>query len=244
VEGAFCIEIEGVGKLADRDTGSRPGPSRVKSWSWTKKIVAGVIATAAAIGTMAGAYTVVSGLANWIQHKDDPPSEFSQTPKLGLELWQEGAQASMHSADSSGITSIRVKMVAKPFELRFPQPPAHVAVRICGWTDNSVFDLPEPGVQMENTRCFAPGHGVADYEYASGRMVIARDGMNYLVDNRIRPAGDGKAKTYFSNIVTEPYSVVPVADLKGKKLFLTVVIDSNSDQFISYGEYEYLELDF
>ncbi|BCW69722.1 hypothetical protein NicSoilB8_07660 [Arthrobacter sp. NicSoilB8] len=230
--------------MADGDTGSRPGPSRVRKWSLTKKIVTGLIATAAAIGTLAGAYTVVSNMANWFQHKDDPPSEFEQTPKLGLQFLQDGVQVGMHSADSSDITSIRLKMLTKPFELRFPQPPPHVAVQICGWTDSSVFDLPAQGVRMEDAGCFAPGHGVADYEYASGRMVIAREGMNYLVDNRIIPAGDGKGKTYFSTIVTEPYATVPLTKLKGKTLFLTVVIDYNSDQFISFGEYEYVELDF
>ncbi|MBA9001782.1 serine/threonine protein kinase [Thermomonospora cellulosilytica] len=165
-----------------------------------------------------------------------------RSPRIGLEIWQNGALAPMDFADRD-LPSVRVTMRRAPFELRFPKPPADVPVRICAWTDSSVFDL-EDGADVTPHTCMGAGRGLADTAFGSATLYLNNEGHNHLVGDRVATHSAQQDKVLFS-VLHQEGREIPLADFEGT-LYLTVFIDKNADGRFNAvrprAEYEYLIL--
>lgn len=223
------------------------GPS-VKGWlrnlSGPKKVVAGVLAVAATIGTLWGGISAVveasQRISTWVD--DRTKSELLVTPRLGLQLWQNDVQNEMFFRDESSDV-IRVAMKADPFELRFPrEQDRELGIRICAWVDESIFII-DAGMKREQVPFFTPGTGVADYDYGSGRLLLADKAHNYFVGTRIAQQSETQDKIYVATVARSEAATTPLTRQK-EDLFLVAYVDKNKDNVIDLGEFEYVVLDF
>ncbi|MCP2322112.1 hypothetical protein HDA40_000619 [Hamadaea flava] len=166
-----------------------------------------------------------------------PPSEVARTPRLGLEFWQ-GQQLSPMRVDRGTVETVYVTMRDEPFFLRFPRPPKDLAVQICAFTDPTIFNLRD-GLAVADTEQFAPGMGMADSDYSSGRLNLVDVRNNYFVDTRIQPYSTDLGQIYISTIAARREAPGATGDV-----YLTVFVDRDRDKVVDFGEYEYLVLDY
>jgi len=163
-------------------------------WSRSKKIVVGVFAALAGIGTASGGVKAVGEAWNWWERRSQPQSELEQTQSLGLEFWQGKPKNAMFPVRSSAYEweSVRVSLKREPFEIRIPKHKR--AVQICAWTDDSIFQLTE-GLSNARPRSevqfYRPGTGLADSEYYSAILKLSNDAHMYLTGNRLASASPG-----------------------------------------------------
>lgn len=172
--------------------------------------------------------------------------EVARSPRLGLEVWQEGASAPMSLDQLDGLDDpvTTVSMKRAPFELRFPALAKDRALQVCAYTDRSVFSIAD-GDKVADHSCFRPGTGVADYEYGSGTLYLNKQGHNYLVGTRVARHSDTQDKVLFSTIFRDDAST-PVTEQR-EDLYLAVFTDLNGDGVFKRageGEYEFVVLDF
>jgi hypothetical protein len=166
----------------------------------------------------------------------------ARTPRLGLEFWQNGAEAPMsfQPSETGDRDVVRVSMRPGPFELRFPRQRPEIAVRICAWTDSTIFSLQE-GEDFRIHQFFGEGRGLVDYEYGSGTLYLDNQGMNYLVGTRIAHQSEAVDKVYFS----QTWNGAPTSlSRQSTDLFMTIFINKNDDAKFQLGEYEYMVLHF
>lgn len=166
-----------------------------------------------------------------------------RSPRLGLEVWQDGAAVPLVLEDAADDAPLTVAALRQdPFELRFPTLAEGQALQICAWTDQSVFDI-DQGSAVGEHPCFRPGTGVADYEFGSGTIYISgKTGHNYLIADRVATASDTQDKYYVSQVF-EDGADTPITQYTGA-LYLTCFIDKDGNELFDVGEYDYLELDF
>ncbi len=148
---------------------------------------------------------------------------------------------------SSGRDLVVMHMRADPFEIWFPTlSNEDDGLRVCAWKDDSVFSL-QSEMQMDSTRCFSLGTGMAMAEYANGLIWQTPEAHNYFLQNRIEPAGvDGYSKVYLSRI-GEPgpsEEAIPLHDGSIEHLYLVTLIDRDGDRIVDSSDYEYLSLSF
>ncbi|MFI6299887.1 serine/threonine-protein kinase [Nonomuraea sp. NPDC050790] len=173
-----------------------------------------------------------------------PVGDVTRSPRLGMEIWQDGKPAALSLDDlDSPVTSARLKVA--PFELRFPKLPEGRALQICAWTGKSVFSIKD-GAKVDSHPCFRPGTGVADYEYGSGTLYLNdNDGHNHLVGNRVAAQSATQDKVFVAKVFRDGADT-PLADFTGT-LYLAAFIDLNGDKAFKRageGEYDYLALTF
>ena len=163
-----------------------------------KKSRAMVVGAAAAV---AAAVAVTAGLVTWSLQNDSspPPSPSpsassgnradgpSRSPRLGLEFWQNGAAIPMAINETSAGTNATVTVTMKPapFQLRFPKKPGEQSLKICAWSDSTIFTQ-RAGKPSKSDPCFGEGHGMADYEFGSGSLILNNEGFNYLIGTRFQ----------------------------------------------------------
>lgn len=209
-----------------------------------KRFAAAAVVVAGAIVTLSGAYKVVTDFAGDLFGDAPPVSEFDRTPNAGLEFWQDDAAVPMLYRDDAQHV-VRVVLEPAPFTLRLPAVDARTAVEVCAWTGDELFArgprAPEP-VRAHRVPCLRPGRGVADQEYASGRLSLDWGAKNYLYGNRLRSAGD-QTQAYFSTTITLAGGERPLTEQR-QPLYLLVYVDRNADRLIDPGEYEAVELTF
>jgi len=139
---------------------------------------------------------------------------------------------------------VTVTMKTAPFELRFPKQAKDVAVEVCAWVDDSVFHI-EDGASLSTDPRFAPGTGLADYEYGSGTLYLDNEGHNHFVDTRIASQSATQDKVYIAQTWRAQQSS-PLQRQRGD-LYLTVYIDKNKDgkaTLTGPAEYEFVILHF
>lgn len=170
-------------------------------------------------------------------------NQIAKTPRLGLEVWQGGAASPMSLGDQEDpVTTVAMK--AEPFELRVPSLGKDLAMRICAWTDESVFRI-EAGAKTESHPCYSPGTGIADFEHGSGTLFLNQEGHNYLIDTRLAKHSEEQDKILVSQFGTAGAST-SVDQWKGD-VYLSVFIDKDGDDTFDRtgpAEFEYVILDF
>ncbi|MBN6057241.1 protein kinase, partial [Nonomuraea sp. RK-328] len=169
--------------------------------------------------------------------------QLSRTPRLGLEVWQDGAASPLSLSDlDRPVTTADMKRT--PFELRFPTLKKDEALQVCAWTDDSVFSITGGG-KVADHPCFRPGTGIADYEYGSGRLYLNNEGHNYLIGTRVSHQSDTQDKVFVSRFFRDKADT-SVADQR-RDVYLTVFRDLDGDgtfKRAGEGEYEYMVLHF
>ena len=86
--------------------------------------------------------------------------ELMRTPELGLEFWQRDQKNLMFAAQGEKRV-IRVLLKPAPFEIRCPHFEA--AVRICAWSDASIFDAIDARKKARGHPVFLTWHGKSRY---------------------------------------------------------------------------------
>ncbi|GLU48536.1 hypothetical protein [Nocardiopsis ansamitocini] len=171
------------------------------------------------------------------------PDGLPRTPRLGIEVVQSGTTVGVAADAGSGDSrTSQVALERLPFELRVPDLDEETPVRICAWTDDSVFSL-DSDTELEDVLCMAPGTGAADTEYSSGILFLGTDRHNHLVGTRLRDTPDGARAAYYDTVHDARDRAVPIADWEDD-LYLAVVVDRDADEAIGNSEYEYLALGF
>jgi hypothetical protein len=176
----------------------------------------------------------------------------------------------MFFSNEGGKEKVRVPMKPEPFEMRFPRPDgfprpdARSSLQVNGWVDDLNFTAQEgtrldaildsnPEGPEDVKSPFLYGQGMADYQYGSGRLVLAKYACMYLGGTRVEPISGGKAKAYFSTGEVAVYGkhwYIPTGykahslTEQNEAIFLTVFTDRNENGVIDVGEYENIVLDF
>ncbi|GAA3184548.1 serine/threonine-protein kinase [Nonomuraea roseoviolacea] len=231
-----------------KDT-TRPGQARARA------VVRSAVVVGAAAALVAGAVLLTTNLGRGPGPTPTPtptPSapvtpaaagQLSRTPRLGLEVWQDGAASPLSLSDlDKPVTTVAMKR--SPFELRFPTLKKDEALQVCAWTDDSVFSISDGG-KVADHPCFRPGTGIADYEYGSGRLYLDNEGHNYLIGTRVSHQSGTQDKVYVSRFFRDKVDTA-VADQR-QDVYLTVFRDLDGDgtfKRAGEGEYEYVILHF
>jgi hypothetical protein len=221
----------------------------VKAWfdrlEGVRKVLVLVLFVVTLIPTVFGAIKGWGEVADWWNDRDKPASEFDRSPHAGLEFWQGEEAAPMVSRDDSGQV-VRVVLDPAPFFMRVPAVDEKTAVEVCAWTSDKFFRYepdPSAGTSADRIPCMRLGRGVADDEYASGRLYLNPEGRNYLIGNRLRQHSSTLDQAFFSRTHTRDGGDAPLTGQKDS-IYLLVYIDRNANRNIDYGEFEKVELDF
>ena len=180
---------------------------------------------------------------DWFEDRGEGQSEFDRTPNVGLEFWQDGTLAPMLFQDGND-DLIRVELDPGPFTMRVPSVEEEMAVEVCAWTDESVIRHKpnDPDIPANKIPCMRPGRGIADEEYASGRLYLNKEAKNYLIGTRLRKHSAELDQAFFSRTWLGDRQS-PLSQQEDP-LYLAVYIDRNANRIIEFGEYEAVELKF
>jgi hypothetical protein len=256
------VTIDNPEQRSERRSGIRGWFGRL---SLTRQILAGVLALAAAIGTIAGAVQATANLLEWWSQRTAEPS-LVRSPWLGLEVWQDGSRNPVLVENER---TVKVPMSRKDFELRIPIQEESFLILICAWTDNSVFLNSQGGdIYKVGGSCVAPGHGMASSPFGEATLVLGNKASNVFcyakVDRELCPLNaptvDGQVNLYVGWVSPGPSHAfkggsppsiqkkTPLTELD-KDIFLTVFTDRNPRNWrdrpaVKNYEYEYVVLDF
>jgi hypothetical protein len=214
--------------------------------------VEAVLAVAAAIATLAGAGAAVIGIVRWVRHRYQPKGDIGQTPRLGLQFWQQATLAPMKLGPESPDPVVTVSLARQPFEIWFPNLPEKVALRIATATDPTILSISHgcdlsrtdlTGADQRFSDYFGPGHGGADFEYGgAGLFLDSKDACNYFIGSRVQFAAEGMSKVAVGAWVQNGVRI-PIYKNVGD-VYLLAFIDSNLNEICDLGELEHLHLRF
>jgi serine/threonine protein kinase len=170
----------------------------------------------------------------------------SRSPRLGLEFWQNGAAVPMAMKDTPDGTNTTVTVTLKPapFQLRFPKKAGEQSLKICAWTDATIF-TPRAGKPAKSDPCLGEGHGMADYEFGSGSLILNNQGFNYLIGTRIQSLSADTNKVDYAQIY-QNQTAIPLQNQKSD-LYLAVYMPQAKDgtfHLTGPAELEYVVLRF
>jgi hypothetical protein len=226
-----------------RHAGAARASSRWQLLSWPKKILSGLLATAVAVSTLWGGVSAARQATDWFADRRDrsEPTELTVTPRLGLQIWQDGVQSKMFVDDllEGSQPVVRIPLDARPFEIVFPQRQDEVDMAVAAWDDETIFDL-VPGTSTDETP-FGLGRGIADYEFGGATLYLNTEGSLWLSGERVVPLTETRSAARFSSTWSGGTST-PILQRRGP-LYLVCFRDRDRDGIVDVGEYEYLRLD-
>ncbi len=204
-----------------------PRPAGPGGWLAGHKLLASIIAVVVLAGAGVAAVFLLRGSSDGL-----PP----HTPVLGVQVWQ------VRKADKVSTSGGRstVKLRPGPFALRFPVVPIDNGPRICAWTDKSILTF-AAGQSMDQVGCLKAGSVLPTPGVGASELLLAKDGHNNLVGDRLVAVEDGFSQVSFTSItkVGEDSPLGWTTDV-----YLAVFIDKNKNNTIDKGEYEFLVFDF
>jgi hypothetical protein len=244
----------------DRETNQSDKPglrTRFGHQSLSKKIATGLLAVAAALTTLWGAFQAVEGLLGIWSEASVKGTELNITPNLGLTFRQGGEQNNMFLDERTG--TVRVSIKSEPFELRYPKeglPKEERALRLVAWTNDSIFNV-RPGTKLGNESLayirkhpedlsspFHDGKMLASEEYGLGTLILTNDAYNGVFGYGITsPSATEGKRTFVAVFNIENQERVLLTDWK-EDIFLTVFIDLDMDKVMDRREYDRIVLDF
>jgi hypothetical protein len=207
-----------------RAGGTAPAP---KGWLAGHKLLAGVVAAVLLVGAGVTGFLLLRGSSD-----SSPP----HTPVLGLQVWQVQKADAVSTADGHST----VKLAPGPFQLRFPVVPIDNGPRICAWTDKSIFTF-QAGQTMDQVTCLKPGSVLPTPSVGASDLLLATDGHNNLVGDRLVAVEGGYDQVGFTSL-TRNGQDAPLGWTTD--VYLAVYIDKNKNNAIDKGEYEFVVLDF
>ncbi|WP_433323067.1 serine/threonine-protein kinase [Spirillospora sp. CA-294931] len=168
----------------------------------------------------------------------------TRTPRLGLEFWQGTAAAPLTFKSDGGKDIVTVTLKSAPFQLRYPKQAGEQALKICAWTDASVF-TERTGQVAKNDSCFGEYRGLADYEFGSGTLMLDNQGFNYLMGKRVQTLSADTNKVDYAQTLHQKVSA-PLQQRRGE-LFLAFYMPQAKDgkfHITGPAELEYVVLRF
>ncbi|MBO2447624.1 serine/threonine protein kinase [Actinomadura barringtoniae] len=211
---------------------------------------------------LAVAAVAVAGVVIWPQlndsdkHKPSPsPSPTAsvvagggptRTPRLGLEFWQNNAAVPVTIKDNTDATNATVTVPLKPapFQLRFPKKPGEQSLKICAWTDATIFTS-RGGKPAKTDPCLGEGHGMADYEFGSGSLILNNEGFNYLIGSRFQSLSADTNKVDYAQTY-QGQAATPLSNQRGD-IYLAIYMPQAKDgtfHVTGPAELEYVILHF
>jgi hypothetical protein len=217
---------------------------RLTNLSTTKKVFAGVLAVAAAIGTLGGATDtlrpVVHGVVNYFNPQPELPPFSSRTGGLGLEVWQSSDRAKLFHDDSSENSHEpwRVKLSPDSFEFRVPKPPeSEPYVTVAAWDSDWIFQVFQSGEVSDQIYGF--GRGMADAIYGGETLTLCDHCHAVYAHSRLREQDDYLSLLFntfnyqrYTEVAKRDSNLVrprPMSALKGKVLFIVVCTGEGSN---------------
>ncbi|MDH2426685.1 hypothetical protein [Sphaerisporangium sp. TRM90804] len=205
-----------------------------------------VLAVGGAVGVLWGAVNAVMQLAEMVHPAPRESPAFTSmlhTPQLGLQFRQRRLAGRIAMAENALLETVKVSLRREPFEIRFPLPAGDVPVRVCAWRDASIFTV-RAGHAVDGIPFFAPGTAMPDSRYGSGRLGLRNDAHNSLVGDRVRRPASSAGGYYVSGVDDVANGVsIPLVEFT-ENLYLTVLVDKNSNGVADTGEFEFLILEF
>lgn len=158
--------------------------------------------------------------------QDQPPNspmttEFIRSPKLGIEVWQEGERNPLLRAEKD---AIRVPMKQAPFEVRVARINQGGSLMIAGSYNESIFDSArDPAAEPPY---FGGGTGLADWEFGGGVLALSKEAHNHLDwGGRLVPLEEGNGgKVLFHAIRDRDEGEGKGGLPQGREVFLVVAL--------------------
>ena len=162
--------------------------------------------------------------------------DLMRSPNLGLEIWQDGKECPMFMIDWA-TSKIRVVLRPGPFEIRCPTLKG--SLKICAWTDDSIFGEIAPGKKIEEVPYLSPGTGMADSAAGTARLQLENRAHNELDESRRRSISDRQDSVYISSLVQGETAVTG-----WPTLYLVVFSDRDQNNEITGDEFDRIVLEF
>jgi len=236
-----------------------PGSPRWMSLAWWTS-VSGLMT---ALGTLlAAAALVVAVVAWWMPRQPAPdpvrPSPSTSTadsrtrlirsPWLGLEFYRDGQRLPTFAAPRSSSYDrsadvVEVDVGGGPFEIRTPALPRDEGLKICAWTDDSVFAEVQQDEAVTVESPFFIGKGMADSAAGSGTLFLDHDAFNAFFSERISHLSAQQDAVYVSSFEVPERQTPLNANLGPRStVYLVVFVDRDKDDVTDLDEYEFVVL--
>jgi len=180
---------------------------------------------------------VVSSTPSAKPVESKPPTDYIQSPWLGLEVGQDGKPSGMFKVD---LRRTRVSLSREPFEIRVPRMKNDPPVLVTAWTDDKIFDQLKEGekVDGESSSYFNPYKSMADTRAGSATLMLDDDAHSTYDEDRLKPVSESQSTIFISSI--DEHSLKDQKD----NLYVVIFRDLNHNEIVDNGEYEFLILDF
>jgi hypothetical protein len=185
---------------------------------------------------------VVSSTPNAKPVESKTPTDYIQSPWLGLEVEQDGKPSGMFKVD---LRRTRVSLSREPFEIRVPRLKDDPPVLVTAWTDDKIFDQLKQGEKLsgESSSYFNPYKSMADTRAGSASLMLDDDAHYTYAEERLKHISESQSTIFISSISTGSDSEHSLKDQKDN-LYLVIFRDLNQNEIVDNGEYEFLILDF
>jgi len=225
------LTLSGSGTLEKKKTKPAAGDGAARGgplgWLAAHKVLA-IIVAVVVLGAAGAAVFVLRGRGD-----NSPP----HTTNLHIEFWQ------VQTADkvASGGGHSTVTLTQAPFRMRFPVVPIDNGPRICAWTDDSIFTL-KAGTSMDQYPCLKPGSALPTPSVGATDLILAQDGHNNLVGDRLVEVDGGYDQVSIASIIRGGADDEPVGWTTD--IYLAIFLDKNKNNIIDKGEYDFVLLNF
>jgi hypothetical protein len=165
------------------------------------------------------------------------PTDYIQSPWLGLEVAQDSKPSGMFKVD---LRRTRVSLSREPFEIRVPRLKDDPPVLVAAWTDDKIFDQLKEGEKLsgESSSYFNPYKSMADTRAGSATLMLDDDAHSTYDEDRLKPISESQSTIFISTV--DEHSLKDQKD----NLYLVIFRDLNHNETVDNGEYEFLILDF
>jgi hypothetical protein len=180
---------------------------------------------------------VLSSKASEKSVESKAPTDYIQSPWLGLEIGQGGKPSGMFKVD---LRRTRVSLSREPFEIRVPRLKDDPPVLVTAWTSDKIFDQIKEGEKLsgESSSYFNPYKTMADTRAGSATLMLDDDAHSAYDEDRLKPISESQSTIFISSI--DEHSLKDQKD----NLYLVIFRDLNHNETVDNGEYEFLILDF
>lgn len=227
--------------------GEQPANLRtmLRALSTSRKIAAGVLALAAAIVTIWGAFVAFDEAAQrWVRWQDSRVrADFDRSPWLGLELWQGDQEGKLRDAQSNlpAFSRIDVELERRPFEFRFPRLAPMRGLAVTTWRDDRVCQV-RTGQPVEQIAWLRLGTSLADTMSGSSQLFLSAEGHQDFSGTRVAPHSQEQQKITVFSLLEGQARLAP--DDWPEDVYVFMFSDRNRNRKLDVGEHECLHVHF
>lgn len=173
--------------------------------------------------------------------------EYFHSPWLGISFYQDGEKVDMVSIDplKRKYDRIKVKLEAEPFEIRIPVRTENDRVRICVWTDDSIFTEAAIKNRVESDTVFSSSAAVDGPVFSPPELYVSNTQHNSYYNERLEKISLFQNRISVS-MISFPHDNSRRYHLSKQKgpLYMVVFMDLDMDGLLEREELEYFVLDF